>query len=260
MDGDAAQPGVLLRAGIWFRSFACIDAIWSRVTQHYLVSNLCFMLTLVMVTLGVTSQQTLTAFAAPAPAASNTTAAGCLSGIIGRSGFDGSLPSGIPDIEQAWYMMCCLLILGQVSIMTVSSWHIVSEKHNVALVSAMWLAEMFLSLTFLFAGCYYMLWLSLGPNSFHLVQTALGGVESFTVTNHTDLLAAFYEFCYFSVTVSTTTGLGDVFPLNPAARFLVCTHAMMAYFFNIVVFGLGVSHLITQLERQWTDPRPRQPK
>ena len=100
MDGDAAQPGVLLRAGMWFRSFACIDAIWSRVTQHYLVSNLCFMLTLVMVTLGVTSQQTLTAFDAPAPAASNTTAAGCLSGIIGRSGFDGSLPTVVVAYQE----------------------------------------------------------------------------------------------------------------------------------------------------------------
>ena len=87
---------------------------------------------------------------------------------------------------------------------------------------------LYLSLATIFASAYGLMW-ELNPGAFVNVVTPLGGREEVAT------------MMYFSLTTLTTTGYGDIVPVDPFARSLANLELVLGQFF----LAITVTRLVT---------------
>jgi Ion channel len=89
-------------------------------------------------------------------------------------------------------------------------------------------AVVYLSAALLFASAYGLIW-ELSPDAFANLQASPGG----------DLETA--DLMYFSLTTLTTTGYGDILPVDPFARSLANFESVLGLFY----IGITITRLVT---------------
>jgi hypothetical protein len=89
-------------------------------------------------------------------------------------------------------------------------------------------AVLYLNLATIFASAYGLMW-ELNPGAFVNVVTPLGGPEEVAT------------MLYFSLTTLTTTGYGDIVPVDPFARSLANLESVLGQFF----LAITVTRLVT---------------
>ena len=89
-------------------------------------------------------------------------------------------------------------------------------------------AVVYLSAALLFASAYALIW-ELSPDAFANLQASPGG----------DLETA--DLMYFSLTTLTTTGYGDILPVDPFARSLANLESVLGLFY----IGITITRLVT---------------
>ena len=264
---------------------ACRATLGTWLRAHFVAATLAVVGASVGACFLAVSPQTVAVFRDGGLAAVNATTVDCTtSGIVAVPGFDGTVSSGVPVGEQAVFLAVVAVVLAQVAALTWLAWRVVWTRVPVPAtaavrlgvytamgsmarappdaddapdasptdVSVAFLVLVGLALIVLFAVAFFALYLALGPRSFHLLDAGVAGPTPFLVDRRLDFGRALIQMLYFSVTVATTTGLGDVYPVNPAARLLVLIQAMIFYFFNVVVLGLGISHITTKMGVKWS--------
>jgi len=87
---------------------------------------------------------------------------------------------------------------------------------------------LYLSLATIFASAYGLMW-ELNPGAFFNVVTPLGGPQEVAT------------MLYFSLTTLTTTGYGDIVPVDPFARSLANLESVLGQFF----LAITVTRLVT---------------
>jgi hypothetical protein len=55
---------------------------------------------------------------------------------------------------------------------------------------------------------------------------------------------------FFSLTLQTTTGYGNIYPASSWTRFIVTVHMVIADIYAIVIFGLGLNVLTTKIGKK----------
>lgn len=93
-----------------------------------------------------------------------------------------------------------------------------------------------------FGGLYFTIFV-VSPGEFH-VAAITQGYETFPT------LSALAGAYYFSVTTMSCTGFGDVYPLSFFPRICVIIQAMFSIGFNILIFGVGTSRFMDNLENR----------
>lgn len=83
--------------------------------------------------------------------------------------------------------------------------------------------------------------------TFGALYAAMWRIDShafaFGWTSHYDL--GFFDFLYFSLVTATTLGYGDIVPVTPAARVVVCIEVLLGIGWITVVFAAVVARLRT---------------
>jgi hypothetical protein len=87
----------------------------------------------------------------------------------------------------------------------------------------------YLNLAVIFAGAYGLIW--------ELIPGAFANIAALTVDPHEGVAA----MLYFSLTTLTTTGYGDVVPIDPFARSLANLEAVIGPFFLAITVARLVS-------------------
>ena len=59
-----------------------------------------------------------------------------------------------------------------------------------------------------------------------------------------------FTFIYFSTCTFTSTGLGDIYAKNEFSRLIVSLQMLLNIVYNVVIFGIGISYLISNLTAQ----------
>eukprot|EP00467_Chlorarachnion_reptans_P022433 CAMPEP_0114493848 /NCGR_PEP_ID=MMETSP0109-20121206/4329_1 /TAXON_ID=29199 /ORGANISM="Chlorarachnion reptans, Strain CCCM449" /LENGTH=598 /DNA_ID=CAMNT_0001670829 /DNA_START=236 /DNA_END=2032 /DNA_ORIENTATION=+ len=104
-------------------------------------------------------------------------------------------------------------------------------------VSVSFLLQSFFSTAILFAGVYFTL-LLINSNAFRYYSQNRKKDGVFKVAG---------ELMYFSITVMTTTGYGDIYPATWYAQLAVCIQMVVAFIYTVVIIGLGMVHVIELL-------------
>ena len=110
--------------------------------------------------------------------------------------------------------------------MLLVSWRLVKQLENET-VGSLFLLRVYLALIFLFASAYYVTFLALGAQSFALGSAA--GLNDFEGSAG-DLPRLFYRFIYFSVTIASSTGSGDILAIYMLPRILVFLQIMVSFY------------------------------
>lgn len=63
-----------------------------------------------------------------------------------------------------------------------------------------------------------------------------------------NILTEFISFLYFSISVFTTAGFGDIKPNNTTSQIMVSTELMIAFFFTILVIA-NIAHIRDSLKK-----------
>lgn len=108
--------------------------------------------------------------------------------------------------------------------------------------------KMYLSTIIDFAGVYGACYCA-SQQSFSLPDSSIGDVT------HRDeqLYQIFFWFFYYSVTVTTTSGLGDIYPLLLVPQAITCLQMTVAIAYTVGFFGVGLHHF--QRQRQFAVER-----
>mmetsp|Transcript_1357 Transcript_1357/g.1917 ORF Transcript_1357/g.1917 Transcript_1357/m.1917 type:complete len:243 (-) Transcript_1357:119-847(-) len=107
------------------------------------------------------------------------------------------------------------------------------QKANSNEVSPSFLIQSFLSTAILFAGIYFTLML-VNKNAF----------RSYSEHRSTEVFAVAGTLLYFSISVQTTTGYGDVYPACWYSQLIVSIHMVVSFVYTVVIIGLGMIHVI----------------
>ncbi|GAB5357952.1 hypothetical protein AAMO2058_000418000 [Amorphochlora amoebiformis] len=117
------------------------------------------------------------------------------------------------------------------------------QKYRTQEVSVSFLVQSFLSTAMLFAGIY-LTFMLINPRSFYVNFAHKRHITSATVL-----------FFYFSITTQTGTGYGDIYPNQWYSQFAVTIHLLISFFYQVVILGLGMGHIIKLLPGSISDRR-----
>lgn len=139
-------------------------------------------------------------------------------------------------------VICLVTQLVQFCFVFVMSLRLVRKASANADMSPVWILQSFLSTVLLFAGVYFSLYLR---DAVHTL--ALSSSSSTSSPAEAALHRVLLNCMYFSVTVMTFTGFGDILPLNHAARATVCCQLLVGVCYQVIIFGVGTSRFISYL-------------
>lgn len=126
----------------------------------------------------------------------------------------------------------------QLSLMILSCFRLIHQI-NVRHISPCFLFQSDLSTVLFFAGLYFTSWIWIGDNAFHL-----GAFDS----NDSTIAAYLMQFYWYSLSLMTTTGYGDVAATHVATRLLACVQMLVSVLYHAIILNLGVSTLAEHIE------------
>lgn len=148
---------------------------------------------------------------------------------------------GLTEISVLWGAVVLQVL--QVCVIVSTSIKFVARAWSVTVLV---LLQAYVALILAYSGIYLLLFF-LGGNqeAFSIPQRALedpnGGEEP--VQSTSALLALAFEFVYFSFSVQTSVGFGDVAPQVWYARVACVSHILISLVFNSIVLGYGLAHI-----------------
>jgi hypothetical protein len=137
----------------------------------------------------------------------------------------------------------CLL---QLVILYGTSYRLVRKAGNKE-ITLSFLMQAYVAAASTFANVYMVVYLLGSGDAFSNVHSkqACDGTDDVSCGWHMAL-----HLFYFSINVQTGTGLGDIVAVTSASRAIVIVQLLMAVYFNVYIFGLGISHLVQLMERR----------
>lgn len=142
-------------------------------------------------------------------------------------------------IIQPHVIMALIIQIFQFLVMFFVSWRLVRKVKNNN-VNISFLVQSYLSNIFSYAGIYMIYFL--------MVPKGDSFVWSLNRDSNLDLSSILPSFFFLSMTVASTTGFGDIVPVSFLSRLLCSFQMISTLFYNVVVLGLGVCHIIVALE------------
>ena len=137
----------------------------------------------------------------------------------------------------------------QVLVMMFVSWRLV-RKISSNKLSLAFLLQSYISQIFSFAGLYMLYYIFNPVTSFSfLVDEASKNPPLYKIIPY---------FVYFSISLTTTAGYGDIVPISTLGRILASIQMLVAIFYNVVVMGMGACHAISSLDSRKTIDEPHQ--
>lgn len=101
------------------------------------------------------------------------------------------------------------------------------------------LIHSYLSTCILYGLIYLFLFMSTSSHEF-----------SHTTDLPLDIFNVFIIYLYFSITVMTSTGFGDLYARGTIARVSVMSEMLVSVVYGFIIVGLGMSHIINKLDEQ----------
>lgn len=133
-------------------------------------------------------------------------------------------------------VFCGTLITAQFAIVLSASIQLVQTVSSNT-ISVGFLCQSYVSTALLFSACYTFLFASTTNHEFSRTKDLL--VDPFDVI---------VTFIYFSFTVITGTGFGDIYGRGVLARLAVMCEMMISILYGFIIVGLGMATLISRLD------------
>ena len=166
--------------------------------------------------------------------------------LLAAYGHDQNIFDSSPEVAAVNFI-CIFLEFILFVVIVFSSFRLV-RSINTSAVSLSFLLQSYLSVTLLFGGVFFTIFLFAGQGSYIL--------RSFNDSTSTTVPKALGEFIWFSFVVMSTTGFGDVVPVNTAARIFVAMEMLISVFYLIIVLGIGMARTMHAWNRERVELPP----
>ena len=107
------------------------------------------------------------------------------------------------------------------------------------------LCQSFLSICIHFSGIYVMTYMFEGERGWPQIKIEVAGDKSMPWQPDESYWATVVKFLYFSTTIMTTTGYGDLSPHGTLPQLAVCSEMLLSAFYLQIILALGVSLVST---------------
>lgn len=141
-----------------------------------------------------------------------------------------------PENRQSGIVLSCLVLLHVILMLIIISIVFKSAANMQANrfdVSIGLIVQGFLASVLIFSGVFFSVFVVSGPISFH-----------FTILSDQkpqDSISLMFQFIYFSISIQTSSGFGDIYPASGLAWFAVSLHVLVSSFYSVAILGLGLS-------------------
>jgi hypothetical protein len=146
-------------------------------------------------------------------------------------------PAGAQRAQKAAVLAAILLLMSlQCFVLLLVSMRLV-HKITHREIALSFLVQSYLATSLLFGALYFLLFAATPSHEFSRAKSFDDQVFDVSVT-----------FMYFSLTVMTGTGFGDVYARGLAARLCVMLEMIISTLYNFIILGLGMAALIEQFD------------